>query len=57
MLRYIKDELITVDLEGNSFGIKDASDFNWVITVPAIWKPRAKQMMREAAYLVCDNLN
>ena len=27
-------------------------DFEWVITVPAIWKARGKQMMREAAYLV-----
>ena len=31
-----------------------ASDMHWVITVPAIWKPAGKQMMREAAYLVID---
>lgn len=30
-----------------------ATDFNWVITVPAIWKGRGKQLMREAAYKVC----
>ena len=29
-----------------------ASDFDWVITVPAIWNQQAKQMMREAAYQV-----
>ena len=29
-----------------------ATDMHWVITVPAIWKPAGKQMMREAAYLV-----
>lgn len=27
-------------------------DFEWVITIPAIWKARGKQMMREAATLV-----
>ena len=27
-------------------------DFDWVITIPAIWKARGKQMMREAATLV-----
>lgn len=25
-------------------------DIQWVLTVPAIWKPAAKQFMREAAY-------
>ena len=29
-----------------------ATDMDWAITVPAIWKPAAKQVMREAAYLV-----
>ena len=29
-----------------------ATDFQWVLTVPAIWKNRGKQMMREAAYKV-----
>lgn len=28
------------------------TDFDWVITVPAIWQARGKQLMREAAYLV-----
>jgi ankyrin len=28
-----------------------STDFDWVITVPAIWKARAKRMMREAAYM------
>lgn len=28
------------------------ADFDWVITVPAIWRSRGKLMMREAAYLV-----
>ena len=29
-----------------------AQDFDWVITVPAIWQNKGKQMMREAGYLV-----
>ena len=28
------------------------SEMHWVITVPAIWKPHGKQIMREAAYMV-----
>ena len=27
-------------------------EIRWVITVPAIWRPQAKQFMREAAYEV-----
>lgn len=34
---------------GHSFA---AEDFDWVITVPAIWKARGKQLMREAGYKV-----
>lgn len=29
-----------------------ATDFDWVITVPAMWQARGKQMMREAGYKV-----
>ena len=31
------------------FFYKD-EDVRWVITVPAIWRPAAKQLMRQAAY-------
>ena len=31
----------------------ETTDFDWVITVPAIWDARGKRMMREATYLVC----
>ena len=27
-------------------------EFDWVITVPALWGERARDMMREAAYVV-----
>ena len=50
VLCHLKDQLM-IQLSGTkkSFSPKD---FDWVITVPAIWKARGKQMMREAAYLV-----
>lgn len=35
-----------------SFQALKSSDFSWLITVPAIWQDRGKQMMREAAYRV-----
>ena len=50
ILRYLKDNFITklnramLDLE--------VTDFDWVITVPAIWRNRSKQIMREAGYKV-----
>ena len=52
ILKYLKDELIKKlnTAEGNPRF--QATDFDWVITVPAIWKSRAKQMMREAGYKV-----
>ena len=33
-----------------------ASDFKWVITVPAIWKSEGKKLMREAGYLVSPTM-
>ncbi|KAM9709863.1 heat shock 70 kDa protein 12A-like [Menidia menidia] len=48
-LRFLKDDAlktISAKAEGKKF---IASDFTWVLTVPAIWDPSAKQFMREAA--------
>ena len=51
ILKYLKNEFIIQHLQrgGHHFS---ASDFDWVVTVPAIWKARGKQMMREAGYKV-----
>ena len=50
MLKYLKDELIKkLNRAGHQY---KTTDFDWVITVPAIWKARGKQMMREAGYKV-----
>ena len=55
ILKYLKVELIENHLQREGHPL-EATDFDWVITVPAIWRARGKQMMREAAYkvTVCD---
>ena len=51
ILKYLKDKLISqLRRAGHPL---ETIDFDWVITVPAIWRARGKQMMREAGYKVC----
>ena len=50
ILKYLKDELIRI-LKLSNLNVT-ATDFDWVITVPAIWRAKGKQMMREAGYKV-----
>ena len=53
ILKYLKDKLLNLDeISRGLTGALEATDFSWVITVPAMWKARGKQMMREAAYMV-----
>ena len=53
ILKYLKNELIENLLQNQGRGRRlEATDFDWVITVPAIWRSRGKQMMREAGYKV-----
>ena len=51
-IRYLKDQAIEIIQERTGDAHYSAKDIHWVITVPAIWKPAAKQFMREAAYKV-----
>ena len=51
-IRYLKDRAIEIIRERTGDDRYSAKDTQWVITVPAIWKPAAKQFMREAAYKV-----
>ena len=51
ILKYLKIELIENNLQCGGHCL-EATDFDWVITVPAIWMARGKQMMREAGYKV-----
>ena len=55
ILHHLKCQLLT---EVRDFGYKElrASDINWVITVPAFWKPTGREMMREAGYMVSPKL-
>ena len=50
ILKYLKDQLI--DHLSRTVKPLKTTDFDWVITVPAIWDARGKRMMREAVYLV-----
>ena len=51
-LRYLKDHALNMVKEHTSGRKFSASDVTWVLTVPAIWNPAAKQFMREAAIQV-----
>ena len=51
-IRYLKDRAVEIIRERTGDDRYSAKDTQWVITVPAIWKPAAKQFMREAAYKV-----
>ena len=50
ILKYLKTELIN-HLQRSEYPL-EATDFDWVITVPPIWGARGKQMLREAGYKV-----
>ena len=50
ILKYLKDQLY--DTLGKILDVSRTIQFDWVVTVPAIWDIRGKQMMREAAYKV-----
>ena len=49
---FLKDEAIKVIRQRTGDDNYNTDDIQWVLTVPAIWTPKAKQFMREAAYEV-----
>lgn len=51
-IRFLKDEAIKVIRQRTGDDNYNTDDIQWVLTVPAIWTPKAKQFMREAAYEV-----
>ena len=55
ILKYLKIELIEQHLKHGGHSL-EATDFDWVITVPAIWRAKGKQMMREAGYKVTNQV-
>ncbi|XP_035673082.1 heat shock 70 kDa protein 12A-like [Branchiostoma floridae] len=48
-LRYLKDKALGVMKDRTNVEFTTA-DIQWVLTVPAIWQPSARQFMRDAAY-------
>ena len=54
-LKYMKDKALEVIQDETGDRNYTAKDIQWVITVPAIWTPGAKQFMREAAYQVWES--
>ncbi|XP_022801897.1 heat shock 70 kDa protein 12A-like, partial [Stylophora pistillata] len=49
-IRFLKEQALNIiRQETHDDGFR-MEDIQWVLTVPAIWSPRAKQFMRQAAY-------
>ncbi|XP_060606845.1 heat shock 70 kDa protein 12A-like [Ruditapes philippinarum] len=48
VIRYLKDDLLKESEKKLAGGLKE-EEIQWVLTVPAIWTPPAKQFMRECA--------
>lgn len=55
-IKYMKDEAIKTIRQRTGDASYDAKDIQWVLTVPAIWSPGAKQFMREAACTVSASI-
>ena len=53
VLKHLKVVLIQRLTAQLGYAVNPA-DIQWAITVPAIWTHKEKQLMREAAYLVCE---
>ena len=49
-MKFLKNALMKM-LQDDDNEVKD-SHVRWVVTVPAIWQAPARQLMREAAYMV-----
>ena len=50
-LRYLGDVLLRFIHDTEVIEMED-TDIQWVLTVPAIWRPGARHFMRKAAYEV-----
>ena len=51
-IKFLKDEAVKIIRHQTGDDGYKVEDIQWVLTVPAIWTPRAKQFMRESAYEV-----
>ena len=53
-LRFFRNQAL-IELSDATGSLIRSDDVRWVVTVPAIWRQKAKQFMREAAYQVRTN--
>lgn len=51
-IKFLKDEAVKVICERTEDEYFNVKEIRWVLTVPAVWTPVAKQFMRKAAYEV-----
>lgn len=51
-IKFLKDKAVKVISERNIDEYFNVKEVRWVLTVPAVWTPVAKQFMRKAAYEV-----
>ena len=51
-IKYLKCRLLELLQDANPNAKFHRDDIQWIITVPAIWKSGARQLMREAAIKV-----
>ena len=57
-LRYLSEKLVKfIKNTVENSGVENVGDIQWVLTVPAIWKPGARHFMRKAAYEVCKDFD
>ena len=55
-LKYLVAKLMKFISDTTGSGGIHPSSIQWVLTVPAIWKPGARQFMRKAAYKVIKHI-
>lgn len=48
-IKFLKDEAVKVICERTEDEYFNVKEIRWVLTVPAVWTPVAKQFMRKAA--------
>ena len=53
-LKYLAAKLLKFISDSTGLSNIRPRDILWVLTVPAIWKPGARQFMRNAAYKVME---
>ena len=54
-LKYLAAKLMKFISVSTGMAVIHPSSILWVLTVPAIWKPGARQFMRKAAYKVTEH--